>query len=122
MSGLQLFTLVILQVAVEREVHHAQQAVHGRTQLMRHVGEKFALGLTRGQSRVFGYFQFHGPLPDAFFKQFLILADLFVRRRQGLDHAVEAFAQILDFVARAADPERLQPALPNRGYAGFEQL
>ena len=41
--------------------------------------------------------------------------------RQLLDHAVEAFAQIFDFVAGAADLDRLEFTLPDGSDSGLQQ-
>ena len=80
---------------------------------MRHVGQKFALGLIGRLGCRRGFLQLLGALLDAPFQQLLLLANFLARIRQRLDHAVQALAQKLDFVARPADLDRLQAAVPN---------
>ena len=61
-----------------------------------------------------------GALADALFQQFLMLPDFFLGGGQRLDHPVEAFAQIFDFVAGAADLDGLEPPLPDRRDTGLQ--
>src|SRR5579864_4195809 len=88
---------------------------------MRHVGEEFALGLAGVEGAVHGALQFLSTLADALFEKLLMLANFFLRGGQRLNHTVEAFAEILDFVAGAADLDRLEMAFPYRRDAGFEK-
>jgi hypothetical protein len=60
-------------------------------------------------------------LVDALLEQLAVLADLLVRGSQFFDHAIEAFAQIFDFVVRAADLDRLEFSLPHRRDALLKQ-
>ncbi len=88
---------------------------------MRHVGQKLALGLARGQRAVHGAFELVGALRDALFEQLLVLAKLFMRGRQVLDHPIEAFAQVLDLVAGAAHLNRLEFSFAHRSDAFLKQ-
>ena len=45
---LQIFTLLSRQVGVQRQFGHTQHAIHGRTDLVAHVGQKLALGPVGG--------------------------------------------------------------------------
>ena len=63
-------------------------------------------------ARMHGHFQLAGALADALLEQLLVLADFLLRSGQRLDHAVEAFAQVFDLVAGAADLDGPQLPLP----------
>ena len=106
----QVFALFPLHAAVQNDVDHTQNAVHRCAQFMRHVRQKLALGLAGGHGPLHRFLQRLGPLADAYFEKFLMLADLLPRVRQALDHLVEAVAEIFDFVARLADADGFQAA------------
>ena len=72
---LQLIALIDGQRAVEYQVDHTQQSVHGSAQLVRHVGQELALGLAGVHGGAHGFGELGSALADAFFEQLLILAD-----------------------------------------------
>ena len=76
--------------ALHHQVDHTDDAVHGRAQLMRHVGQELALGIARGLGSDGGLLQLFRTLADAFFEQLLMLADFLLRCHQRLDHSIEA--------------------------------
>ncbi len=121
LGGFELIFLLTADASIERQIEHAEQAVHGRAQLMRHVRQEFAFGLAGVEGAVHGPLQVLGALANAILKEFLMQADFFLGGGQRLDHAVEALTQVFDFIARAADLDGHQLALSHRGDAGFEQ-
>ena len=118
----KLVPLLFIQVAVESQLQHAQQSVHGRAQFVRHVGQEFALGLAGGQRRVLGELQFAGAFVDALLEQLVMLANFLARSSQSLDHPVEALAQVLDLVAGPAHLNGPELPFSHRGDPGFQQF
>jgi hypothetical protein len=44
LDDLQVFALAVREIVGEDQVHHTDDAVHGRSYLVAHVGEELALG------------------------------------------------------------------------------
>ena len=44
LGGIQEFPLFRRQFAIQHQLDHAQHAIHGRTDLMAHVGQELAFG------------------------------------------------------------------------------
>ena len=86
-------------------------SVHGRPQLVRNIGQKFALGLAGRLRCAHGFFQLIGTVFDSFFEQPLLLQQRLLRRGQSLNHPIEALAQKLDFIAGLAHLDWLQAAI-----------
>src|SRR5271157_1834760 len=70
-GGLDALPLLLVELGVERQFRHSQDAVHGSPDFVAHVGEKLALGETGGGGGQFGGLanldllaQFGGPFLD----------------------------------------------------------
>ncbi len=53
----QIFALLRIQLGIERQIGHSDNAVHRCADFMAHVGQKIALGPIRCFSRIFGLLQ-----------------------------------------------------------------
>ena len=48
LTMLQILALLGVEVGIERQLGHAEDAVHGRADFVAHVGQEIALGLVGG--------------------------------------------------------------------------
>ena len=84
LRDLQLLALLPTDSAIENQVEHAQQAVHGRPQL---VGDMFArnslLAWLAASAPCMVFSSSCGALADAFLEEFLVLPDFLLRSRES---------------------------------------
>ena len=96
----EILTLVRLEIGVEREFGHADDAVHRRPNLMRHVREELALRTARRFRRFLGGHELVRPDFHLLFEALAFLAQVRILRLDLREHAVEVVDQPSGLVLR----------------------
>ena len=108
---LQLVALLRAQPRIQHQVNHPDNAIHRRPQLMRHIGQKLALGGAGLHGVFHRRLQRNRPLLNSPFQFALMRRNLALRFLQSLDHLVEAMPHKLDLVIGLINLNRTQFAL-----------
>ena len=85
-----------VEVGVEHQLGHADDAVHGRADLVAHVGQELALGPAGGLRLLARLLQLVGALGDLFLQR------LVGRKPTDSCHVIEGTAHHPDFIARTS--------------------
>ena len=108
LDGRQAVALLGGQLAVERQLGHAEDAVHRRPDFVAHVGEELALGaagfhrlVARADEVGVGGAQFGRARLDGLLELILVVQELQVALLNLAEHLVEAADQLADLVVAA---------------------
>ena len=93
----QMLTLYRREIGIQRQLNHAKDAVHGRANLMAHIGQELTLGVASGLGCRFGAFELgvHGSqlssaISNLIFQMFAVVAQNGIALGNSSQHVAEA--------------------------------